>query len=487
MPKPPHQNHQNQKYVYPYQINNNPHIQQNNIPYNNQNNQNQNQILYQQIYNQPLINGNIYNQRPKTNQIIKRDITPNKKYISIETDNRNILQPKNLNIISNEIRPMTPIAPINSKNKIMQQNDLRVSRNKSPPKLNQLDEQIVDYNNNAFLFDANRLNQKIISTNGNNLKKSLTIEKSTNINNFFRSHCEGSQAGKNQNGKLKTNQDNFLVKIKINNIPGFNIFGVLDGHGRDGHFASSFAREYIITHLTKFTEKLCANGINTAEKIYQYLKKDNFSIISQLYKNVDIEMQNQKKFEYNFSGTTCNIIFQFCNHLLCANVGDSRGILIYDNNKNMQTSNVFNLSYDHKPEIKEEYERIKKSGGTVHKLLDKNKKVLGGPWRVWKGENNYPGLAVSRSLGDLNAKTCGVIPFPQFVEWDLNNSTKYLVICSDGVWEFLSNEQVKNIGNKFFVKDDIGDHCQCLINCAMKMWESQDIIRDDITVVVVYF
>ena len=44
-----------------------------------------------------------------------------------------------------------------------------------------------------------------------------------------------------------------------------------------------------------------------------------------------------------------------------------------------------------------------------------------------------------------------------------------------------------SIGNIFFINEDIAGHCQSLILSAMRMWESQDIIRDDITAVVVYF
>ena len=40
-----------------------------------------------------------------------------------------------------------------------------------------------------------------------------------------------------------------------------------------------------------------------------------------------------------------------------------------------------------------------------------------GPPRVWKVEANYPGLAMSRSLGDFQAKECGVIATPQIEEY----------------------------------------------------------------------
>ena len=151
------------------------------------------------------------------------------------------------------------------------------------------------------------------------------------------------------------------------------------------------------------------------------------------------------------------------------------------------SSNIFSLSHDHKPDLPEEYKRITSMGGMVRRMTDENGNDIGGPLRVWKGKENYPGLAMSRSLGDMYAKSCSVIPIPQFVEYTLNNTTRYMTICSDGVWEFLSNEQVTQIGNPFYSKDDIQGHCQSLIINAMKMWENQDVIRDDITAVVVYF
>ena len=98
-----------------------------------------------------------------------------------------------------------------------------------------------------------------------------------------------------------------------------------------------------------------------------------------------------------------------------------------------------------------------------------------------------PGLAMSRSFGDKKAKCCGVIPFPDIIENNLKLNIKYMVICSDGVWEFLSNEQVRDLGNKFFNKGELGNFCSQLVKEAVHAWETRDIIRDDITVVCVYF
>jgi len=50
---------------------------------------------------------------------------------------------------------------------------------------------------------------------------------------------------------------------------------------------------------------------------------------------------------------------------------------------------------------------------------------------------------MARSLGDLVAASVGVSPEPEVLEFDISPDDKFIVIASDGVWEFLSNENVK--------------------------------------------
>lgn len=52
----------------------------------------------------------------------------------------------------------------------------------------------------------------------------------------------------------------------------------------------------------------------------------------------------------------------------------------------------------------------------------------------------YPGLAMSRSLGDKVAKSIGVTPIPDVYTIEFTFYHKIIVIASDGVWEFLTIE-----------------------------------------------
>ena len=52
---------------------------------------------------------------------------------------------------------------------------------------------------------------------------------------------------------------------------------------------------------------------------------------------------------------------------------------------------------------------------------------------------------MSRSFGDLIAHGVGVSTDPEVIKYEMQPEHKYMVIASDGVWEFLSNEEVGQI------------------------------------------
>jgi serine/threonine protein phosphatase PrpC len=125
-------------------------------------------------------------------------------------------------------------------------------------------------------------------------------------------------------------------------------------------------------------------------------------------------------------------------------------------------------------------------GGIVDQMLD-NKGKRNGPFRVWDGNNNYPGLAMSRSIGDLKGKKCGLISEPEIIEYNLDQKSKYMVICSDGVWEFLNNEDIMKIGIEYYLKNNIDEYLDKIIKVSEFWWEKEDTMRDDITAVIVFF
>ena len=302
----------------------------------------------------------------------------------------------------------------------------------------------------------------------------------------FKACRQLTQAGKDIDGRIKTDQDTPLISLSIGGILRFNLFGVLDGHGTEGHFVSQFCRDYFINSITSQAQILKSKGITSPEQIYQIFKNENFNFIVQLFNQIDsILLMQKNKFDAINSGTTCNLVLQLDTHLICFNVGDSRGILIANEGNNFN-SGIIPLSVDHKPNLNGELERIVLNGGVVDYITDMFGNKVGPP-RVFQIGSTSPGLAMSRSLGDLQAKECGVISTPQIIEYQINQGTECLVIASDGIWEFISNEQVRDIAELFYSKKDISSFCNYLIKYAMNLWEKVDIVRDDITVVSVFF
>ena len=50
-----------------------------------------------------------------------------------------------------------------------------------------------------------------------------------------------------------------------------------------------------------------------------------------------------------------------------------------------------------------------------------------------------PGLAMTRSFGDKIGCQAGVIAEPEIFEMELSSEDKFMVIASDGVFEYMSN------------------------------------------------
>lgn len=215
--------------------------------------------------------------------------------------------------------------------------------------------------------------------------------------------------------KQKQNQDSFLIMTNIFEIVGFNIFGVFDGHGTNGHLSSDFTKKFFelyfnrkSTYFYENPEEIKLTELMQKEKksdlvikndeIYKKLKEKNYLLIRTAFKLCETALLDSVNFDNSLSGTTANLIFSVNNHLICANTGDSRSIYIDENS-------IVSLSNDHKPELFQEKKRILSKGGLVHPIKDNGRYV--GPHRVWTQSGEYPGLSMSRSLGDFVAKSVG--------------------------------------------------------------------------------
>ena len=107
---------------------------------------------------------------------------------------------------------------------------------------------------------------------------------------------------------------------------------------------------------------------------------------------------------------------------------------------------------------------------------------------------------MSRSFGDLVAHSCGVSSEPGKIFFKcifftveisqhelIPNEDKFVILGSDGLWEFISNEEAIKVAIPFFFTNDPKGACDELVNLAVKKWKKNDTMIDDITCMVIFF
>lgn len=261
----------------------------------------------------------------------------------------------------------------------------------------------------------------------------------------------------------KVNQDAF-IEAKLDSDT--YLFAVADGHGYFGREVSSFVK-------AAFPKILGSLDIQNEPK----------TAILRTVSTVAGELMNAP-FDINFSGTTfTSTLLTKSGHVLCANIGDSRVLLARELEEAHWMSMA--LSRDHKPCEEDEKERILNCGGRVEAYQDEEGNPM-GPSRVWLLNEDIPGLAMSRSIGDLVAVSAGVTCEPEMIEQDLTPKDKFMVLGSDGIFEFLTNEEVVKIVVPFWKEWNVQGACDQLAREAHKKWITEEEVIDDITCVIVF-
>ena len=283
-----------------------------------------------------------------------------------------------------------------------------------------------------------------------------------------------SQVGYSGPGILKYNQDNFFIYKNLNDESNVLFIGVCDGHGLVGHDVS----KYLITNLPK--------NLNTAlKKTNKYIshKETLYSTLKQVFIETNKSLCKVQSIDTKFSGSTCVTIIITKNKIISANAGDSRAVMgRYINGKWIN----IDLSHDQKPNNPGEKERILSHGGRIEAYKDENGGDFGPP-RVWLKNEDIPGLAMSRSFGDEVAASVGTISEPEIEEYEITEDDKFIIIASDGIWEFISSQECVEFIKDFYEKKDLKGCLKFLLNESSKRWIKEEEVIDDITAVLIFF
>lgn len=273
----------------------------------------------------------------------------------------------------------------------------------------------------------------------------------------------------------KPNQDSYCC------LPGFGgeadqcFMGVFDGHGENGHRVSQYAAQKV---PELFAEALKA-GSTPADAMKHACVETN----TQLHHSVEIDDR--------VSGTTAITAFLHGSELYIGNVGDSRAIACLIKGDTLKAEA---LSRDQNCYRDDEYDRVREAGATVlaYSQLEGRKDP---EVKVWKNEETdedddepyiwFPtgGAAFTRSIGDGDAEVYGVYAEPEVRHLSLQPEHAFVVIASDGVWEFLSTNDMAEL---LADAHDLQEACYQAVYYSYRLWVANQGRTDDITIIIMH-
>ncbi|XP_062119598.1 protein phosphatase 2C 51-like [Humulus lupulus] len=198
----------------------------------------------------------------------------------------------------------------------------------------------------------------------------------------------------------------------------YHFFGVYDGHG--GSDVANACRDQL-HHRVEARIRGYDGGTVDWSKVmsYCFLKMDEE--VGNIYDGgsggVEIIHDVGRAMSLNTMGSTAMVVLVGKEAIVVANCGDSRTVLCRDRV-------AVPLSRDHKPDVPHERERVEAVGGRIIN---------------WNGYRVLGVLDTSRSIGDHYLRPF-VISEPEVSVYERNELDAFLVIASDGLWDFMSND-----------------------------------------------
>jgi serine/threonine protein phosphatase PrpC len=249
------------------------------------------------------------------------------------------------------------------------------------------------------------------------------------------------------------------------------IYGVFDGHGQKGHDSAHFVKDNL--------PKLMVSDPRIKENDLGGLLTETF----QQTQAMVVAADKAKMLKAQLSGTTVTVVVHQIrqNKLWFAHCADSSAVLGAWSGPDKKKLIAKHVTKDHKPDMPEEKARIEKAGGRVEFDGYSNH-------RVYCGANPWPGLNMSRCMGDLKGqKGCGLTAAPEVTCVSITEDLHVLLVCSDGVWEFIEpKEALEYVRDK--QPENAAETVEGLTKMAWDRWmkEEKGHVVDDITCMLVY-
>lgn len=149
------------------------------------------------------------------------------------------------------------------------------------------------------------------------------------------------------------------------NLRHCHFFSVCDGHGHNGQEVSGLLKHRLPFQIEKYFKEALAKHSMT-----QY---PDFSLVHDTLTKAFAESNNEvlrMAQDVRFSGSTCTSMITYGRRVYCANVGDSRTILIRAAPGTADGCTSRPLSRDHKPDDPDESKVILGANGRIDSYRD---------------------------------------------------------------------------------------------------------------------
>ena len=251
--------------------------------------------------------------------------------------------------------------------------------------------------------------------------------------------CHGAEPAEGGGMTGKTNQDCACVASPMCGDDSVALLGVFDGHGVHGHIVSQEALRAMHFELDRATN----------------LSNDPQAALGAAFEAVQAHLrllgsQPDPAIPARESGACALVAILACDSVTVACAGDCRAVLA---TQQEGTTRAVLLSVDHKVDLPAEQARIEAHGAYVMPQAGSDAAGDFCPARVYESKDERwrgPGLVMSRVLGDTDAERCGVIPTPEVRHHSISKSDKFMILASDGVWEFIDSPEAVKIVDKMY-------------------------------------
>ncbi|XP_022965805.1 probable protein phosphatase 2C 34 [Cucurbita maxima] len=340
----------------------------------------------------------------------------------------------------------------------------------------------------SFSFKKGRNAGSLANEGGREAAKAMVKEakkKDSILCNSGFLNAEGSESFASvfsKRGNKGVNQDCCIVWEEFGCQDDMLFCGVFDGHGPWGHFVAKTVRESMLPSLLHHWQQGLAQAFLEpeldSEKKHQRFELWKHSFL-RTCAAIDHELEQHRKIDTVYSGTTALSIVKQGELVVLANVGDSRAVLATTSDDGSVVP--VQLTVDFKPNLPQEAERIRQCNGRVFCLSDEP-----GVHRVWLPDEESPGLAMSRAFGDYCIKEFGLISVPEVTCRSITRRDQFIILATDGVWDVVSNQEAVEIVSSTL---DRAKSSKRLVECAVRAWKRKrrGIAMDDISAICLFF